>query len=774
MRVSGGWGKMVFIVKKKINGQEYYYLRASSRVIVNGRSKVKAITLGYFGKDKKKAQEKLFEMNWIGNNKLNKPRFVEQDMSKKIVKITYFVHGTTLDNERDVSSGWFDVELSKVGIKQSEELPKLIGNKKFDAVFSSDLKRAVKSAEISFGKNYNLIQDSRLRECNYGDYNTKLSKVVEPMQEKCVHKKFPNGESYEDVKKRILSFLYFLLENYSGKHIAIIAHKAPQLVLDVLLKNKTWEQAFQGDWRKTRSWQPGWDYEVSETLINSFNKQKDMVENKEKSEKNEKSKISVDELANFCKSEGFVYRSSDIYGGFSGFWDFGPLGIELFKNIKEDWWNYFVHQKENMTGIEASIISHPKTWIASGHVANFSDVAVICKKCKTATKIDKSEVGKVKCDCGGEYDVKGEFSLMFKTKVGAIDTTDAYLRGETAQGMFLDFKLVQQTTRKQLPFGIAQIGRCFRNEIAPRDFLFRSREFNIAEFEFFINPEEKKCDLLEDKHLKLKLRLLDTETQQAGKTDLKETTIGEMLSENKLEEWHAYWLAEQILWYQSIGLEEIKIREHTKEELSHYSSATFDIDYEFPFGSKELGGIANRGQYDLTQHAKASSQKMEVRDEKYKNNVVAKVIEPTFGMERAFLAVITKAYNFDEKRKNIVLKLAPKLAPVKASVFPIIKEEQYEKIAKEIADVLRKEWNIAYDNSGSIGRRYSRNDEIGTPMCITIDEETPKDKAVTIRDRDTTKQIRVKILELREVVRKVIDGENLLALGKLVETRVKE
>jgi glycyl-tRNA synthetase len=518
--------------------------------------------------------------------------------------------------------------------------------------------------------------------------------------------------------------------------------------------------------------------EIMEKIKNGGMNDKVMVEEKKKLdvEKKDNSKISVEELANFCKSEGFVYRSSDIYGGFSGFWDFGPLGAELFKNIKEDWWNYFIHQKENMTGIECSIISHPKTWIASGHVANFSDVAVICKKCKNATKIDKSEVGKVKCDkCAGEYEVKGEFSLMFKTRVGALDAVDAYLRGETAQGMFLDYKLVQQTSRKQLPFGIAQIGRCFRNEIAPRDFLFRSREFNIAEFEFFINPEEKTCNLLEEKHLNLKVKLLDAETQDAGSESLKETTIGKMLKEKRLEEWHAYWLAEQLLWYQSVGLEEIKIREHKKDELSHYSSATFDIDYEFPFGSKELGGIANRGQYDLTQHAKASNQKMEIRDEKYKNNVVAKVIEPTFGMERAFLAVLTKAYTFDEKRNNIILKLKPRIAPVKASVFPIMKEEQYEKIAKEILVDLRKEWNIAYDNTGSIGRRYARNDEIGTPMCITVDGDTPKDKCVTIRDRDTTKQVRVKISELKEVVRKVVnDNADVLGFGKLVETRVKE
>ncbi len=470
--------------------------------------------------------------------------------------------------------------------------------------------------------------------------------------------------------------------------------------------------------------------------------------------------VTIEQIANFCKENGFVFRSSDIYGGYSGFWDFGPLGSELFNNLKRDWWNYFIHQKDNMVGIEASIISHPKTWIASGHVANFSDVAVTCKKCKKATKIDKSEVGKVKCDCGGEFNVKGEFSLMFKTKVGALDATESYLRGETAQGMFLDYKLVQQTSRKQLPFGIAQIGRCFRNEIAPRDFLFRSREFNIAEFEFFINPEEKKCTLLEKKHLDLNLKLLDGETQTAGKETLTDTTIGKMLKENRLEEWHAYWLAEQLLWYQSLGLEEIKIREHKKDELSHYSSATFDIDYQFPFGSKELGGIANRGQYDLTQHAKASNQKMEIYDEKYKNRVIAKVIEPTFGMERAFLAVLVKAYTFDEKRQNVVLKLPPRIAPIKAAIFPLVKnDEDLVATAEKIYSDLKKEFYVVYDDSGSVGKRYSRNDEAGTPFCITVDGDSAKDKAVTIRYRDTTEQVRVKISDLRNLMRDLISGD---------------
>ena len=258
-------------------------------------------------------------------------------------------------------------------------------------------------------------------------------------------------------------------------------------------------------------------------------------------------KISIEELANFCKEKGFVFRSSDIYGGFSGFWDFGPLGVELFKNIKDDWWDFFVHKRENILGMEASIISHPRTWKASGHITGFKDLAVVCKNCKKSTKLEVNEFGKVKCACGGDYKKTGEFNLLFKTNVGALDKSDAYLRGETAQGMFMDFKLIQQTSRMKLPFGIAQIGRCFRNEISPRDFLFRCREFHMGEFEFFIHPEEMKCDLLKDKHLKLRLKLLDAQTQEKKKETLKETSIEKMLKEKKLEEWHAYWLAEQIL-----------------------------------------------------------------------------------------------------------------------------------------------------------------------------------------------------------------------------------
>jgi glycyl-tRNA synthetase len=495
-----------------------------------------------------------------------------------------------------------------------------------------------------------------------------------------------------------------------------------------------------------------------------------------------KKEITIDEIATFCKRKGFVYPSSEIYGGLSGFWDFGPLGIELFNNIKKEWWSFFVQQKDNMFGIDASIVSNPKIWKASGHIANFSDVSVRCKKCKKFSKVDKAELHKAKCAfCKGELDkaTAKDLNLMLKTQVGPIeeDSVTSYLRPETAQGMFTDFKIVTETSRAKLPFGIAQIGKCFRNEIAPRDFMFRCREFHIGEFEFFIHPSELKCNMLDKEHMNVKLRLLNAEAQENEKDDLKNTTIDNMLKEKRLDEWHAYWLAEQILFFKSlnINMEKIKIREHMKGELSHYSSATFDLDYEFPFGSHEVAGNANRGQYDLTQHAKESSQKLDYFDEASKIRIIPRVIEPTFGMERLFLMAIVDAYTFDAKRNNIVLKIHPKLAPIKAAVFPIVNQPEYENMAKSIVKDLKKDFNTIYDGSGSIGRRYSRNDEAGTPFCITIDDVSPKQKDVTIRDRDTTKQIRVKTADLKDVLRKLINKEIAFEkAGKLVETRVKE
>jgi len=505
-----------------------------------------------------------------------------------------------------------------------------------------------------------------------------------------------------------------------------------------------------------------------------------MVEKKDEKEEKKEVKLSIDELTSFCKRKGFIFKSSEIYGGMSGFWDYGPLGVELVNNVRREWWKFFVQEKENMTGIEASVICHPKTWKASGHIANFSDVSVRCKKCKKFSKVDKAELEKAKCGfCQGELDKSSakDLNLMLKTQIGPIEEESivSYLRPETAQGMFMDFRLVQETSRKQLPFGIAQIGRCFRNEIAPRDFLFRCREFQIGEFEFFIHPEEKKCELLEDIHLNLKLKLLDAETQEAGKETLKETTIGKMLKEKRMDEWHAYWLAEQLLWFKKMGLlDGIKVREHMKSELSHYSSATFDMDYEYPFGSREIAGNANRGQYDLNQHIKESGEKLDLFDEKTKKRVVPKVIEPTFGIERVFLALLCNAYKYDKSRENIVLKLPKFLSPIKAAIFPLINDEKMIKMAREVFSQLKSEFNVQYDASGSVGRRYSRNDEQGTPYCITVDDESLKSKDVTVRDRDSTKQVRIKISELGEKIGKLISGElDFEKAGKLVETRVK-
>lgn len=482
--------------------------------------------------------------------------------------------------------------------------------------------------------------------------------------------------------------------------------------------------------------------------------------------------LTIEDITVFCKRKGFVYLSSEIYGGIAGFWDFGPLGVELLNNIKANWWRYFVHGREDIVGIDASIISHPKTWKASGHISSFSDISIQCKKCKKINKIDKSELEKAKCEfCKGELDKKTakELKLLFQTQVGPENGITAYLRGETAQGMFLDFRLVAESSRMKLPFGIAQIGKCFRNEISPRDFLFRSREFTIAELEYFTHPEETKCSLLDKKHLNLKIKFLDAETQEKGKEAVKETTIGNLVKEKKLDEWHAYWLAEQLTWFIELGIDasKLRVRQHTKSELSHYSTTTFDVDYEYPFGSKELGGNANRGQYDLKQHIAESQKSLEFFDEKSSKRIIPKVIEPTFGMERVFLAVLANAYNDDKKRGNIVLKLPPNLAPVKAAVFPLVSNKQnVVKKAREVYNLLKRDFNCTYDESGSIGRRYARNDEIGTPFCITIDFDSLKKNDVTVRERDTTKQVRIKIKELPAVICGLLSGERLQKFGK--------
>jgi glycyl-tRNA synthetase len=467
--------------------------------------------------------------------------------------------------------------------------------------------------------------------------------------------------------------------------------------------------------------------------------------------------ISIEELATFCKRKGFVYQSAEIYGGLAGFWDFGPLGVELKNNIKKEWWNFHVASREDVVGIDGAIITNPKVWEASGHVSNFIDVAIVNKKTKEKFKVDKFEAEKYAKDPG--FEVKGEFNPMFTTGVGPVpsESIKAYLRPETAQLIFANFKSVYENMRMKLPCGIAQIGKSFRNEIAPRDFLFRSREFEQMEIEYFIK-KEMKCpyDIPNEEVL-----VYSVESQEQN-TEPKKMKIKEALSKGIIKkDWHAYWLANEIRWFREMGanIDNFRIRQHLKEELSHYSSDTWDLEYKFPFGWKELEGIADRGNFDLSQHEKYSGKDLKIFDEETKEKILPEVIcEPSLGVERAFLVFMFDSYYYDKERDNVILRLHPKLAPVKAAVFPIVKGENFEKMAEEVVELLRKEWNIIYDKSGSIGRRYARNDEVGTPFCITIDGESEKNKDVTIRERDSKKQIRVKISELSNILRKLIEN----------------
>jgi len=515
---------------------------------------------------------------------------------------------------------------------------------------------------------------------------------------------------------------------------------------------------------------------AKEIMKNLKTKEKEEINMEEKIEKKIeliKKDISVEELANFCKRRGFVYQSGEIYGGFAGFWDFGHLGVELKNCIKKQWWNYHVYNREDIVGIDGSIITHPNVWKASGHVDSFSDIFVVCKKCKKPGKVDRAELGKIKCECGGEYDEKTakEFKLMFETGVG--EGEKAYLRPETAQLIFANFKSVYENARMKLPFGIAQIGKAFRNEIAPRDFLFRSREFEQMEIEYFIKPKEDCPYKIPD----VEINVFSSQAQEKNQEPVK-MKIREAFEKGIVKKtWHAYWLATEFLWFKNLGAnpDNFRIRQHKKDELAHYSSDCWDLEYKFPFGWKELEGIADRSNYDLNQHEKFSKKDLKIFDEKDKTKFLPEVIcEPSLGVERAFLVFLFDSYYYDSSRENIVLRLNPKLSPIKAAIFPIIKEKEFEKISQEVFDILKQEFNVVQDLSGSIGRRYARNDEIGTPYCITVDGYSQKNQDITLRERDTTKQIRVKISNLKETLKKLINGEiEFEKAGKIVETRIK-
>ena len=438
------------------------------------------------------------------------------------------------------------------------------------------------------------------------------------------------------------------------------------------------------------------------------------------------SKVDMEKLVSLCQRRGFIFPSSDIYGGLSGCWDYGPLGAELKRNVKEAWWRTIVQERDDIIGLDTSILMNSKVWEASGHVTSFKDPLVECKNCHLRWRAD--DLTGNKCpSCGGELTEERMFNTMFKTFIGPVedDASVVYLRPETAQGMFVNFQNVANTTRKRLPFGIAQIGKAFRNEITTGNFTFRSREFEIMEFEYFVKPG----------------------------TD---------------EEWFNYWLEERLNWYAKLGIkkEHLHLREHGKEELSHYSRRTVDINYLFPMGWAELEGIANRGDFDLKQHSAVSGKMLEYYDDESKEHYVPYVIEPSVGDGRAVLAFLCDAYDEepDKDEIRVVLHFHPSLAPVKVAVLPLSRRENLVKLAKEIYADLRQCWMVSYDDAQSIGRRYRRQDEIGTPFCVTIDFQSLEDNQVTIRERDSMNQIRLPIAELQKTLTAKLAGEGLFVL----------
>ena len=496
--------------------------------------------------------------------------------------------------------------------------------------------------------------------------------------------------------------------------------------------------------------------------------------------------LTIEEMAVFCKKKGFVYSNSEIYGGLAGFFDYGPLGVELKNNIKQEWWKSHVQERPDIVGIDSSAITNPKVWKASGHVESFEDIMLECMKCHELFRADQflEEQLKIQADglnaedinklvqqnslkcpkCKSDFKEANSFNLMFKTFVGPVqnESSVAYLRPETAQAIFVNFRLVAEDSRLKLPFGIAQIGKAFRNEISPRNFLFRCREFEQMEVEYFIDPEKiDDCPYIKEL-LKEKMNIISAEMQEKSKKQ-KEMTLKEAIDKKIITtKWHAYWLAFEHKWFASLGVnpKKLRLRQHLEREKSHYAKDTWDLEYEFPFGWKELQGMSNRTDFDLKQHIKHSKKDLSIFDEESKKKVIPHVIEPSQGVDRAFLVFVYDAYNYDKQRGNVVLKLNPKLSPVKAAILPLVSnKKEIVDMAKKVYNELKTEFNCLYDQSGSIGRRYARNDEIGTPLCITIDFDSLKKNDVTIRSRETTKQIRVKIKDLKGILSKLIKGE---------------
>ena len=423
----------------------------------------------------------------------------------------------------------------------------------------------------------------------------------------------------------------------------------------------------------------------------------------------------LDQIVNLCKRRGFVYPSAEIYGGFRSTYDYGPLGSLLLRNVKDAWVRAMVQQRDDVVLIDAAILGPPQVWEASGHLANFTDPLVDCTACKTRHRLDKLDDPNTCPSCGksGTFTEARAFNLMFKTQAGPVEGAgaDAYLRPETAQGMFTNFMNVLQTTRKKPPFGIAQVGKSFRNEITPQNWIFRTREFEQMELEFFVPPDDGP-------------------------------------------QWYEYWCAERLDWYTRHGIpaEMLRIRAHDDDELSHYSTGTADVEFLFPWGWDELEGIANRGDFDLTQHANHSNTKLEYFDQQANERYVPHVVEPAAGATRTAMAFLMAAY--DEETVNedtrTVLRFHPRIAPYKVAVLPLSRKDDLVGVSDEVLGLLQPHYMCDFDVTQAIGRRYRRQDEIGTPYCVTIDFDTLEDRSVTIRERDTMAQERVPIDGLRD------------------------
>ncbi|MBI4217162.1 MAG: glycine--tRNA ligase [Chloroflexi bacterium] len=429
----------------------------------------------------------------------------------------------------------------------------------------------------------------------------------------------------------------------------------------------------------------------------------------------------MDKLVSLCKRRGFIFPSSEIYGGLASTWDYGPLGVELKRNIRDAWWRATVQERDDMVGLDAAILMHPQVWEASGHLAGFADPMVDCKACKQRWRADALKEGRCPA-CGGEVTAPRNFNLMLKTHLGPVEDSAAvvYLRPETAQGIFVNFANVLSATRRKLPFGIAQIGKAFRNEITPGNFIFRTREFEQMEIEYFVKPGT------EDEHFDR-------------------------------------WVQARFDWYVNLGIrpENLRRRPHGPDELAHYARACSDIEYRFPMGWSELEGIANRGDFDLRQHAQSSGKELTYFDEETKEHIVPSVIEPSAGVDRSLLAFLADAYTEETVRgePRVVLRLHPALAPIKVAVLPLSRNERLLPLAQEAHALLRPHFMTQGDDTQSIGRRYRRQDEAGTPLCVTIDFESLEDRAVTIRERDSMAQMRVPLAALAATLRAKLAGE---------------